>query len=169
MSPRAKKCGARSALGWLCDLPPHKGHDHSNAGDGYYSESTTIEFEIPGPAVGKERALSVFKPGRKTRRITPDRTRAYEARVKEAAWLAMQEAGLSASPFRGPVSLEVLTILDSPRLFVRVKPIRNPSVVAGIPDLSNVVKAVEDAMNGVVYLDDRQVASLSAERRTHLG
>jgi Holliday junction resolvase RusA-like endonuclease len=33
------------------------------------------------------------------------------------------------------------------------------------PDLDNVVKAVLDALNGVVYLDDAQVVNLVATKR----
>lgn len=36
---RKKLCGARSALGWKCDLPPHEGDDHASDGDGFHASS----------------------------------------------------------------------------------------------------------------------------------
>lgn len=35
----------------------------------------------------------------------------------------------------------------------------------GSPDLDNIVKLVQDALNGVVYLDDRQICELAARKR----
>ena len=34
----------------------------------------------------------------------------------------------------------------------------------GTPDLDNVIKAVSDALNGIAYIDDSQVAVISASR-----
>lgn len=75
--------------------------------------------------------------------VTPRATRAWETLVERHAWLAMRAAGLSA--FEGPVSL-VLTF----------------GLAAWRGDLDNYVKAVCDALNGVVYKDDRQVVQLTA-------
>lgn len=62
------------------------------------------------------------------------------------------------------------------RAGARVRPIRGPCEVriwtsvmaekAGAHDVDNLAKAVLDALDGVFYLDDRQVARLVSERFT---
>lgn len=91
-------------------------------------------FVMPGRPVGKERA----RKGKNGTFYTPARTREYENLV---AWKArMAHVG---APFEGPVKLEV--------------EIRSRKSRA---DLSNILKAIEDAMNKIVYNDDRQIQEI---------
>ena len=81
----------------------------------------------------------------------------------------MSAAGLS-EPITGPVGLRVTL------LFARPKQVKAGHVLHGragrvhlsgggsFPDLSNVVKAIEDGLQGVVYADDHQVCILEASK-----
>ena len=73
--------------------------------------------------------------------VTPEATRDYEALVKQAASICWQ-----GEPTTEPVRVELL--------FWRSNKIRC--------DLDNLVKAVLDALNGVVWEDDGQIIQLVA-------
>lgn len=105
-----------------------------------------IEFVVEGDPVPKGRARVVFdERGGKFRGVTPARTREYETRV---GW-ALRSAYVGA-PLTGPLVL-TLRVFERPRL---------PQHEA---DLDNYVKAVGDALNGLAWVDDRQVVRLDAE------
>jgi Holliday junction resolvase RusA-like endonuclease len=105
-----------------------------------------LAFTIPGPPVGKERARS-GKGGK--HHYTPDRTRAYEATVKNLAYVALMKSGLRGRwPLDAEYRLELEVHFDDRRR----------------RDGSNVLKAVEDGMNGTVYVDDSQIAECTWRR-----
>ena len=95
-----------------------------------------LTFQIPGKPVPKERVR--VKGGRA---YTPKRTRAYEDKVAKIALLAMRQQGVKR--FTCPIAL-----------IIEVHPDTRG-------DFSNIAKSVEDAMNRVVYDDDRQVRYLT--------
>lgn len=119
-----------------------------------------ISFLVPGSPVGKERARVVHREGQKPRAFTPRKTEHYEARVKACAWEAMQQSGVRALP-TGPLFVRVLVRPEGVEVTVSEA---DPGFESGTPDLDNVFKTVADAMNGVVYQDDRQVAQIQAGR-----
>ena len=98
-----------------------------------------MTFTIPGVAVPKARARTG-----KGHAYTPARTKAYESKVKMLALKARQEARLK--PFQGDV-----------RVRVEIWGLKRG-------DITNVTKAIEDAMNGVIYEDDRQIQYIETER-----
>ena len=92
-----------------------------------------------------------------------DTDRRYEASVAKVAEAAM--AG--RDPFEGPLSLSLRFRMPIPKSSTkRVK----TSMAAGEippttkPDTSNMVKAIEDAMNGVAFVDDAQIVRLFATK-----
>lgn len=93
--------------------------------------------------------------------FTPRRTHKFE---HEVGWLA-RKAGYQ--PFRGPVAVEVEIIFCPPKTWKKAD--RALSIGQWADDCStdtdNVVKAVLDGMNGVAYLDDKQVCSITATKR----
>lgn len=103
------------------------------------SHSEEVEFEVPGRAVPKGRPR--FFQGNA---YTPRTTKEYEAKVRAEAEVALPD---DWSP-EGRFSVTVLFYFDDKR----------------IRDLDNCVKAVTDALNGVVYKDDAQIDVLHAYR-----
>jgi len=113
-----------------------------------------IQFTIPGEVVAKGRPR--FGNGRV---FTPARTVAYERLVRVYARQAM--AGLK--PLEGPLQLSMVAIFAIPKAWTKARLatcLEAPEYVVKRPDLSNAVKAAEDGMNGIVWLDDDQVADL---------
>lgn len=95
-------------------------------------------FTIPGRPRGKERP----RMGKGGKFYTPKRTREYEELV---AWCA--RAAYREDPTTLPVRLNLIIRSSKSRA-----------------DTSNILKAVEDGMNGVVYVDDRQIKEIHISR-----
>lgn len=115
---------------------------------------TNIAFTIPGEPQGKGRA-KIVKIGGFSRMATPAKTVAYEGLVAHAA----QQAMAGAPPFIGPMALEVDAVFSVPASWSQKK--RAQALAHYIrptkkPDADNVLKAICDGMNGVVWRDDVQ-------------
>jgi len=67
-------------------------------------------------------------------------------------------------PLTGPIKLELTFIFPRPKGKIwKKKPMpREPHVVR--PDRTNLVKAVEDSLNGIAWRDDSQVYTGNAEK-----
>ena len=91
---------------------------------------------------------------------TSAKTSAFESSVRKIAQEHISE------PIKGAVSLSLLFV--HPRL--KSEPKRQPlrRYKATRPDLSNLIKSVEDGLQGVAFLDDAAVVKLSAEK-VHAG
>ncbi len=85
---------------------------------------------------------------------TPAATRAYETALSAAARAAMS----GAAPFGGPVRVEAVFTLTGDGL--------EWPVSTGDGDLDNMEKALLDALNGVVWTDDRLVVEKASRKRT---
>ena len=122
-----------------------------------------IAFEIPGPPVGKGRPRA-FRMGNSIRLHTPEKTASYESMVKLAAHRAMQGAALLAFP----VALSLVVLHPIPKSWSKRK---QEAALAGTerpttkPDADNVAKAISDACNGIVWVDDAQVVELHVSKR----
>ena len=114
-----------------------------------------LTFEVPGEPVGKGRHRTVMRRGKGGQsylaNITPAKTASYESTVALFAAQAMAGAPL----FEGALELNVIAFFARPKSHPKANP---PKWVTKKPDASNLMKAVEDAMNGVVYKDDSQFA-----------
>ena len=114
-----------------------------------------VTFKLDADPVGKQRARYARR-GNFVQTYTPDKTRNYEALLKEAAIEAMG----SSEPLETPVSLYLYIRVPIPKSFSKkmvqecLNGLEQPMKK---PDSSNVLKSVEDAMNGVVYRDDCQI------------
>lgn len=117
-----------------------------------------IAFEVPGEPVAKGRArASTF--GGHIRMHTPQKTVNYESMV---AMLA-QQAMAGRAPLTGPVMLSVYAVFQPPKSWskkLQQLNMETPQFVVKKPDFDNVIKALCDGMNGVVWVDDSQVAAL---------
>ena len=121
-----------------------------------------ISFTIPGAPVGKGRPRFA-KRGNFVTTYTPEKTASYENLVKV---LAMQEMG-SNQPISSPVNVFIDIAICPPASWSKKKRAQalNAEIhPTGKPDIDNVAKGILDAMNGVVYLDDKQVISLMVRK-----
>jgi crossover junction endodeoxyribonuclease RusA len=100
-----------------------------------------VAFELPSRPHPKGRPR--FGRGRA---YTDEKTRLYEANVATACGLAMIRDRVQIAT--GPVELACLFEQRDARA----------------ADVTNLVKAVEDAMNGIAWKDDKQVSKVSAVR-----
>lgn len=116
---------------------------------------TTIEINIPGDPVGKERARSAYLRNR-TVHYTPKKTRAWQY----TAQIFARQAFGSGEPLTCPISLDIMIVLEIPASWPEWK--RRAAVIGQIeptvkPDDDNVEKAVKDAFTGIIWRDDCQV------------
>ena len=109
-------------------------------------------FTVPGIPVAKARAR-VTKAGHA---FTPKKTQNYEALVKMCAAQAMK----GKQPTDGPVLVMIVAIFPQPESWPKwKKKMADDGEIAHTkkPDEDNIGKAISDAMNGIVYLDDSQI------------
>lgn len=123
----------------------------------------TIHFHVPGQPVGKGRPR-IGKVGAHARMFTPAKTVNYESTVALFAAQAMAGRAL----LTGPVNLQMRVDFPIPASWSMKK---QRAAEAGQilptvkPDSDNIVKAVCDAINGVVWVDDVQVVDLTLKKR----
>ncbi len=137
---------------------------------------TDILIVVPGHPVGKGRARSAIlyrksgepvrskKNGRiVTTHYTPEKTRTWEGIARS---LAMDKMG-GMRPMECPIRLSLIITLAIPDSWPQWK--RELALAGRIeptvkPDADNVEKAVKDALNGVVWVDDCYVVSGAKEK-----
>lgn len=116
-----------------------------------------IQFTIPGTPVAKARPR-VTRTGHA---YTPKKTSDYEKLVKVYAIKTMTEHGLK--PTEEAIRLDVQAFFQIPKSWSLSKKKNAAYGVLkpiGRPDADNCIKAVQDAMNGIVYKDDSQIVEL---------
>lgn len=122
-----------------------------------------LRFEIPGKIGGKGRPrarVHKLSSGKTFAQIyTPPDTRGAEAMVRQFASEAMKDRAL----FEGPVLVNVTMWLLIPKSWSKQRQL-TATYATGRPDLDNIAKSIADAMNGIVYADDSQIASLHITR-----
>lgn len=119
-----------------------------------------IEFRVPICPVGKARPRVCVRGGR-PHAYTPQKTKSFENAVRLFAQTAMR----GRPPTDAPVSVSVLAILEPPKSWSkkrRADAVGRPHTQK--PDADNIAKAILDAVNGVCFVDDKQVASVSIEK-----
>ena len=108
---------------------------------------TKIVFTVPGRPVPKARARTT----RAGKSYTPKATKEYEKKVKICALAARKKA--KGKLFLGRVGINIAAYRSDKRRY----------------DLSNIVKSIEDALNGVIYEDDHQIHHIEADKGEGLG
>ena len=123
----------------------------------------SVYFVVTGKPVGKGRPRASTRGGF-VRMYTDAKTLGYEAAIADEAARAMS----GAEPFETPMQMQVSCYYQITKSWPKkikqeaIDEERFPNVK---PDLDNVVKAILDALNGVVYRDDAQVVNLVATKR----
>jgi crossover junction endodeoxyribonuclease RusA len=105
-------------------------------------------------AIVKIRPVSKGRPrlGRRRKAYTPDRTVQFEAEVARQ----FREQHPDMEPLTGPVGMQV--VFGSDHIEVRIWELEEshrPKYVTG--DVDNYQKSLADSLNGVAYVDDKQV------------
>ena len=123
----------------------------------------TLKFHIPGDPVAQPRPR-VYK----SRTVSnPARVKQWKKTVATYALQAAWEAGWSAEADM-PLHLSALFLMPRPKSMPKRRADREHMVVR--PDLDNLVKALKDACNEILWVDDSQVAAMSiAKQRAALG
>lgn len=121
----------------------------------------SVTFDLPGKPHGKARPRFSRITGRT---YTPEATREAEGFIRHQAAQAM--AGREV--MRGAVSACVEVEVEPPVSFSKKK--RKAALDGEVfptvaPDGDNIMKAIFDACNGVVYLDDKQVVEIRFRKR----
>ena len=124
---------------------------------------TRIQFHVPGAPQGKGRPR-IGKIGQHARMFTPAKTVAYEGLVAHAAQQAMPAPQL----LEGAVHVTLRIDCPVPASWSGKK--QRQALVGDIlpttkPDTDNVVKAVFDGLNGVLWRDDVQCTDLTVCKR----
>ena len=127
------------------------------------SDLKPVLFVVPGEAVGKGRPR-VSTIGGHARMFTPQKTANYETLIAMAAQQAMAGRELIG----GPVLVEMKILVSVAASWSKKK---TAEALAGDvmptkkPDADNVLKAICDGINGIVFKDDVQVVNVSLSKR----
>ena len=116
-------------------------------------------FTVYGEPVAKGRPRFT----RQGRAYTPKKTHDYEDEVAKMAKAAMG----SSDPLETPVAVYVYVTFPIPPSYSKK---RTEACLNGSerhtkrPDLDNILKAITDGCNGIVYNDDSQITSIHATK-----
>ena len=117
-----------------------------------------ITYVVYGEPVGKQRPRFVRR-GNYVSTYTPEKTKTYEDEIRYMARCAMG----ASEPLETPVTVAIYIRVEIPKSFSKQK---RKDALANIikpmktPDIDNCAKCHLDAMNKIVYLDDKQVVNL---------
>ena len=119
-----------------------------------------LMFEIPGSPIGQGRPKFSTINGH-AKAYDPEKSRNYKAYVRLLATQAMKESGFTM--IEGPCCLSIDAYFEVPKS--KSKKFRE-AALSGLeyptkkPDLSNIIKGIEDALNGLAYKDDALIVKL---------
>ena len=102
--------------------------------------SEVVSFDVPGSPVPWQRTRGSGK-----RRFSSKEQVAYQRSVKHHARYAM----LKRPPAMGPLAIRIEVYFEDRR----------------VRDLDNVVKQISDSLNGIVWIDDAQIVSITASKQ----
>lgn len=130
---------------------------------------TTIKFLVPGvPAPGGSKKAFVVKTKRGALRanVTDDAKR--NAPWRSLVSVLARDAMRGRPPFHGPILLEVEFRMPRPKGEYRPSGALRPCARkhhTQRPDRTKLLRAVEDAMSGIVWVDDTQVIGGEVTKR----
>lgn len=124
-----------------------------------------VTFHVPGKPQGKARARTFRnKHTGRSMSMTPEQTVLYENFIKDR----FLQSGSGFFLERGkPVAIRIVARFLPPKSISKK---RHADMLEGQelplkkPDIDNVIKVVADALNGVAYHDDAQIAFIIAKK-----
>lgn len=127
-------------------------------------EKRAVTFTVYGVAApAGSKTVARMKDGRAFVRDASKRSAPWKRLVAQAAGEAMDGAPL----LEGPLQLHVSVVVVRPKSHYGARGLRPsaPAAPTTRPDLTKYLRGIEDAMTGVVWRDDAQVITQSAEKR----
>lgn len=121
-----------------------------------------FEFDVEPVEQARPRATRF---GKGIRLYDPKKVTVFKRQLGMLARQQMQERGLD--PFDGPLEVcmefyrPVQASISIKERARRLSGVHRPTVK---PDLSNYIKALEDALNGILWVDDNLIISLEAKK-----
>ena len=122
-----------------------------------------MKFWVPGKPQGKARARTVQCKG-VVRSYTPEKTVQYERHIKVCFNQAKPDGW---QPLQGWVEMTVRAVFEVPKSYSKkrrkwcLEGYEKPTVK---PDVDNIAKVVCDALNGLAYVDDKQIIKLTVTK-----
>lgn len=123
-----------------------------------------MELQIPIKAVSKERPR--FHPQFKYA-YTPKKTKDFENLIASYCAVYMRRNGLSVSESYIDVDLVIYNKVPSAWSKKKTKEALDGLIRPTKGDLDNQLKAILDGLNGVAYVDDKQVVQFRATKLYH--
>lgn len=121
--------------------------------------SNSIHFKVPGEPKPHPRPRATTIHGH-ARLYTPKSTQDRKYNIQKYA----KEAYGDKAPYQGLVSMSIHFIMKRPKNKIwKTKAMPRTALSHG-PDLDNMAKTVMDALNGVIYIDDRQIWYLTISK-----
>lgn len=129
---------------------------------------TNYVFQVLGKAMGKERPRATVI-GNHARVYTPKKSQNYEARVASAFQAKYPEV----KPLTGAVQVIIMINVglnkadykkDGTLTKSGVRKVQGMENPTKKPDVDNVAKAILDGLNGIAFLDDSQIVSLTVAK-----
>lgn len=125
------------------------------------TEITFTVFGIPKPA-GSKTAFAIKRGG-----VYTGRTVVMDACKKTKSWQAIVKAEAKkhapATPLVGPISVNFTFYMPRPKSHFgtgknsKSLKLSAPAYLIGKPDVLKLARAVEDALTGIIYVDDSQI------------
>jgi len=118
------------------------------------------EFEMIGDPVGKARPRMNTRTGRA---YTPTNTKLYEYSLRQ--WFIREYPNFK--PIESRVKVTIIAYFSVPKSTSKKKKqqMLNDEIYPTVkPDTDNIAKSILDSLNGIAYLDDKQVVKLEVEK-----
>ena len=127
---------------------------------------TVLHLSFNGDPRGKGRPRTAVR-GRHATIYTDAKTRSYEASIKAIAKAYMASRNDGGRPLEGPLSVSIrfrLAIPKSTPKWLTKKYLSGEEAYLGQFDLDNMTKALNDGLNGVCWIDDKQITRSFQEK-----
>lgn len=130
----------------------------------YQKYQNRYEFTVFGIPIPKARAVVTNKFSKKGKRITftPDRTK-----IAELDFIRQASIYAPVVPIQGPIALSVTFHMPLPKSWPKWKKL---AAIGGkirptsTPDIDNLLKLVQDAMNKIFWNDDSQIVEVQTAK-----